>query len=66
MTPNPIGPDGLPMERHHPARQDGPTELIPKCVHDLIHEGERDVIRDILREDGLKGNPGSWTGKVKP
>ena len=63
--PNPKGPDGLPMERHHRARQDGPTELTPKSVHDAIHEGERDVVRDVMVQDGLKGNPGAWTAKQK-
>lgn len=60
---NPIGPDGLPMERHHPARQFGPTELISKTEHDAIHQGERDAVRNIFEQDGLKGNPGAWTAK---
>jgi hypothetical protein len=62
---NPIGPDGLPMERHHPGRLPGPTDLIPKSVHDLIHQTERDAVRDVFRQDGLRGNPGAWTGKPK-
>lgn len=63
MSRNPIGPDGLPMEKHHPGRLKGPTVLIPKTVHDLIHEDERDAVREIFRKDGLTGNPGAWTGK---
>ena len=63
MAKNPIGPDGLPMERHHPGRTPGDTELIWKTVHDLIHESERDAVREIFRQDGLKGNPGAWTAK---
>jgi hypothetical protein len=55
----------MPMERHHPGRLDGKTELVDKIVHDLIHESERDAVRDIFRQDGLKGNPGAWTGKIK-
>jgi hypothetical protein len=60
---NPIGSDGFPMENHHPARQAGPTELIPKCVHDIIHQNERDAVRDIMQQDGLAGHPGRWTAK---
>jgi hypothetical protein len=63
MGKNPIGPEGEPMERHHSGRLDGPTELIWKSVHDLIHESERDAVKGIFREDGLKGNPGAWTGR---
>ena len=63
MSKNPIGLDGLPMERHHPGRQDGDTELIPKTVHDIIHQNERDAVSDILQKDGLNGHPGKWTGK---
>ena len=65
MEKNPIGPDGLPMERHHQGRQDGATELIPKTVHDIIHQDERDAVRDVFQKDGLGGHPGSWTGKKK-
>jgi len=63
MPRNPIGPDGLPMEKHHPARQSGDTDLIPKTEHDLIHEGEREAVRDVFERDGLTSNPGSWTSK---
>lgn len=67
MAKNPIGPDGLPMERHHPGRLKGETELIPKTVHDIIHQNERGAVREIFKKDRLKGNPGSWTGKrIKP
>ena len=55
MSKNPIGPDGLPMEKHHPGRLKEPTELIPKTIHDLIHEDERNAVRDIFRKDGLTG-----------
>ena len=65
MGKNPIGPDGAPMERHHQGRQDGDTTLIPKTVHDIIHQDERDAVRNVFKKDGLKGNPGSWTGKIK-
>ncbi len=58
--PNPIGPDGLPMERHHTARQDGETELIWKTVHDIIHQDERDAVRPLIK----KGHPGGWTLKT--
>lgn len=60
---NPIGEDGFPMERHHPGRLEGPTELILKTVHDFIHQDERDAVKKILDEDGLSGQPGKWTGK---
>lgn len=63
MARNPIGPDGYPMERHHPGRLRGETELIMKTVHDMIHEDERDAVRKVLKADGETGNPGSWTGK---
>ena len=63
--PNPIGADGLPMERHHTARQDGATELIMKTVHDAIHQAERDAVRTVLKQDGLRGNPGAWTAKER-
>ena len=63
MPKNPIGFDGLPMEGHHPGRLKGPTELIPKVVHDIIHQDERDAVREIFKKDGEKGNPGSWTGR---
>ena len=60
---NPIGPDRMPMERHHPGRLAGPTEMVWKSVHDLIHESERDAVRKVFREDGLSGNAGAWSGK---
>ena len=63
MGKNPIGPDGLPMERHHRGRLWGPTELIPKTVHDIIHQDERNAVREIFKKDGLKGNVNAWTGK---
>ena len=66
MANNPTGFDGLPMERHHPARQEGPTELIEKSVHDGIHQGERDAVRTVLEQDGLTGHPGRWTAKRIP
>ena len=65
MARNPIGSDGYPMERHHPGRLDGETEMIMKTVHNMIHADERAAVRTIFRGDGLKGNPGSWTGKVR-
>ena len=65
MSKSPIGSDGLPMEGHHRGRLDGHTELIPKTVHDLIHQDERDAVKEVFKNDGLNGNPGSWTGKVK-
>ena len=61
---NPIGADGHPMEGHHDGRLAGPTRLVMKTVHDMIHQGERDAVRQIFDRDGLKGNnPGRWTGK---
>ncbi|MCF8070069.1 MAG: hypothetical protein K9L30_15920 [Desulfobacterales bacterium] len=63
MARNPIGPDGMPMEKHHPGRLKGGTELIPKTVHDLIHDDERAAVREIFKNDGLAGNPNAWTGK---
>jgi hypothetical protein len=51
---NPKGPDGAPMER---------TDLLWKPVHDAIHQQEQEAVQTILREDGLKGNPRSWTAK---
>lgn len=63
MAKNPIGPDGAPMERHHPGRLSGPTELISQTEHYLIHAAERDAVRTIFRMDGFIGNPGAWSGK---
>ena len=63
MAKNPKGPDGLPMERHHPGRLDGGTELIWKSVHDIIHQDERDAVKDVFRQDGLTGRSGGWSGK---
>ncbi|MEK7572350.1 MAG: hypothetical protein AAB493_00640 [Patescibacteria group bacterium] len=54
-------------EDHHPGRLAGPTELIPKIVHDIIHQDERDAVRGIFKQDGITGfNPGRWTGKHIP
>lgn len=63
MGKNPTGFDGLPMERHHSGRLKGKTELITKTIHNIIHQDERNAVRKIFKKDGLKGNPGSWTGK---
>tara|TARA_Y100000310_G_C20118181_1_gene550240 strand:- start:147 stop:347 length:201 start_codon:yes stop_codon:yes gene_type:complete len=63
MGKNPIGSDGLPMENHHPGRLKGDTNLILKSTHDMIHQDERDAVREIFKEDGEKGHPGSWSGK---
>ena len=63
MSKNPIGPDGFPMERHHPGRLPIQTVLITKTEHDLIHEDERAAVREIFIKDGLSGNPGAWTAK---
>lgn len=60
---NPLGPDGMSMERHHPGRLRGPTELISKIEHDLIHESETNAVREIFERDKLGGNPRGWTGK---
>lgn len=60
---NPKGSDGAPMERHHIARQEGDTILIDRTTHRIIHQQERDAVRDVFEKDGLKGNPGSWTAK---
>lgn len=54
MAKNPIGPDGLPMERHHQGRQDGDTVLIPKTVHDIIHQNEIDAVRDVFKKMDLR------------
>lgn len=54
------------MEDHHPGRLPIKTVRIPKLVHDLIHQGERDAVREIFEKDGLKGNPGRWTAKRIP
>jgi hypothetical protein len=66
MSNNPIGPDGYPMEDHHNGRLKGPTEKVLKTVHDLIHQDERDAVKDIFKKDDLKGNPGMWSGKQIP
>ncbi len=57
-----------PIEKHHPGRQDGPTEPLPQMVHqDWIHGGERDAVEKILKEDNLKKSdgsnfsPGNWS-----
>jgi len=65
MAKNPTGPDGLPMEKHHPGRLNGNTELTSKTAHDSIHQGEIKAVRDIMKKDSLKGNPNTWTGKSK-
>ena len=62
---NPKGFDDLTMEKHHPARQDGATELIPKTIHDYIHQGEIEAVRDIFNQDNISGNPNAWTAKIK-
>jgi len=54
------------MEDHHPGRLPIKTVRIPKLVHDLIHQGERDAVSEIFEKDGLKGNPGRWTAKRIP
>lgn len=54
------------MEDHHPGRLPIKTVRIPKLVHDLIHQGERDAVSEIFKKDGLKGNPGRWTAKGIP
>lgn len=59
-------------EEHHPGRLAGPTERIPKIVHDIIHQDERDAVKDILEEyrirkpNGHHFQPGEWTGKRIP
>ena len=39
-------------EDHHPGRLAGPTESIPKLVHDIIHQDERDAVVKIFKQDG--------------
>lgn len=54
-------------EEHHPGRLAGPTERIPKLVHDIIHQDERNAVKGIFELDGITGfNPGRWTGKKIP
>ncbi len=54
-------------EDHHPGRLAGPTERIPKLVHDIIHKDERDAVRGVFKLDGITGfNPGRWSGKNIP
>ena len=71
MAKNPLGPDGSPMEGHHPGRLDGPTVLITKIEHDIIHQDERNAVSDILKKDnlvkknGTNYHPGHWTGKTE-
>ena len=50
-------------ENHHPGRLAGPTVPIPKIVHDMIHQDERDAVKMIFQQDGLSGHPGRWSGK---
>lgn len=60
---NPIGMDGMPMERHHPGRIWGETVMIDKITHDLIHDSEREAVREVFKQDGLQGNPNAWSAK---
>lgn len=51
-------------EDHHPGRLAGPIERIPKLVHDIIHQDERDAVKGVFELDGITGfNPGRWSGK---
>lgn len=60
---NPTGSDGAPMERHHTARHAGKTVLMDQCVHRAIHAQETAAIQQVMRQDGLKGNPTAWSAK---
>jgi hypothetical protein len=57
---NPIGADGAPMEKHHDGRIAGPTRLVMKTIHDMIHRDERAAVAQV---PGFKGSPGCWTAK---